>query len=144
MIGSARRVSLCLATAAVLLTAPGCAIVSDSQTVEDLKAGADMHTTFRVTTSPPAACSKVARMLMWCAGGPNYHYRCNISSDGNRAELSGTLEAVYRTEFFMVTEFVRRGGDTEATVHQLDSLLVYDYAPMIEKYLAGTLDCRPR
>ncbi len=127
-----------------LLGIGGCAFVSNDESAEALKANAEKHVTFQVAASPSLACSKTARMLMWCAGGPNYHYRCQTTSDGGRAELAGVLEAVYRTEFFMVTEFVRSGGDSAVTVHQHDSVLTYDYAPLIEGYFSGTTTCQPR
>ena len=129
---------------AALLGVAGCALISDDQSAAALKANAETHTSFQVAGAPGPACSKTARMLMWCAGGPNYHYRCQTSSDGNRAELSGELEAVYRTEFFMVTEFSRSGDDSAVTVHQHDSVLIYDYAPLIKNYFAGTNECQPR
>jgi hypothetical protein len=87
---------------AALLAVGGCAFISDDQSAEALKLNAETRTTFQVAVPPGLACSKTARMLMWCAGGPNYHYRCSTAPDGNRAELTGTLEAVYRTEFFLV------------------------------------------
>ncbi|TAN61530.1 MAG: hypothetical protein EPN20_12285 [Magnetospirillum sp.] len=129
---------------AAVLGVGGCAFISSDQTAEALKANADKHASFQIAVSPTLACPKAARMLSWCAGGPNYHYRCHTSGDGSRAELSGTLEAIYRTEYFMVTEFVKGGGDTTVTVHQHDSVLVYDYAPMMEAYFAGTAGCQPR
>lgn len=130
--------------AALCLAAAGCAVISEDQTAESLKATADSHVAFTTAVTPGNACPRVARMLMWCAGGPNYHYRCNISPDGGHAELAAALEAVYRTEFFMVTEFAKGAAGTEVKVHQRDSVLVYDYAPMIEAYLNANRDCRSR
>lgn len=127
-----------------LLGASGCAIISEDQSAEALKANAETHVSFQIAVQPGAACAKAARRLMWCAGGPNFHYYCNTSPDGNRAELSGTLEAVYRSEFFMVTEFVRSGNDSMVTVHQHDGVLVYDYAPLIEEAFSGAGRCHPR
>jgi len=122
----------------------GCAFVSADQTAEDLKANAEHSAAFQVPVAPGNACSRVARMLMWCAGGPNFHYRCNIARDGNQAELIGVLEAVYRTEVFMVTEFTRTPSGSDVALHQHDSVLIYDYAPLIEKYLVSNTDCRTR
>jgi hypothetical protein len=128
-----------------LLTGGGCALISPDQSAEALKANAEKRTSFTLAANKPAdACAKTARMLMWCAGGPNYHYRCNTPPDGSRSDLSGTLEAVYRTEFFMVTEFVRSGADASVTVHQHDSVLIYDYAPMIQAYFNNSATCLPR
>lgn len=133
-----------IAALTVLVFLGGCAFVSHDQSVEALLANADTRTSFQVAAVPGQACPKAARMLSWCAGGPNFHYRCNISQDGGRAELVGILEAIYRTEYFMVTEFVRGGSDSTVTVHQHDGVLIYDYAPMIEKYFGNTGSCQPR
>jgi hypothetical protein len=125
-----------------LLLLGGCAFISNDETVEDLKANAEQHYTVRTTLSPTAACPKLARMLAWCANGPNFHYRCNIAPDGSRAELTGTLEAVYRTEFLMVAELTKSTPDSAITIHQHSHVLIYDYGPMIEKYLTAP-DCHP-
>lgn len=130
---------------AALLAVGGCALVSPDQSAQDLRANAEKRTSFTVSASTPAnACAKAARMLMWCAGGPNYHYRCNSSPDGNRSELAGVLEAVFRTEFFMVTDFVRSGPDSLATVQQHDSMLITDYAPLLQAYFSNTSTCQPK
>ncbi|CAA7619348.1 hypothetical protein [Magnetospirillum sp. SS-4] len=128
---------------AALLGLGGCSFISPDATAEALRSNADRRVSFRVPVSPANACPKAARMLMWCAGGPSFHYRCNISPDGGKAELTGVLEAVYRTEFFMVTDFVRDSGGSVATVHQRDGVLIYDYAARIERYLTNP-DCQPR
>lgn len=133
-----------IAALTTLLGVGGCALVSDDQSTEDLKTHAEKRASFQVPAPPGSACAKTARMLMWCAGGPNYHYRCNSASDGSRAELSATLEAIYRTEYLMVAEFVRTGGDSTVTVHQHDSVLIYDYAPMIESSFTNATTCQPR
>ena len=127
-----------------LLAVGGCALISPDQTVTDLKAHAETKVSFTVPAAPANACAKTARMLMWCAGGPNFHYRCNTPPDGNSSELTGTLEAVYRTEFFMVAEFARSGSDSAVTLSQHDSVLVYDYAPMIQAYFNNAAACLPK
>ncbi|ARJ66783.1 hypothetical protein WV31_14435 [Magnetospirillum sp. ME-1] len=134
------RLPFILASALVL---GGCSLVTPDRTPEEARANADRKVSLRTNVSPSNACPKVARMLSWCARGPNYHYRCNIAANGNRAELVGELEAVFRTETFLVVDFLRKSSDTEVTIHQRDSVLVYDYPPLIEKHLAGSLDCRP-
>lgn len=134
------RLPFILASALVL---GGCSLVTPDRTPEEARANADRKVSLRTNVSPSNACPKVARMLSWCARGPNYHYRCNITANGSRAELVGELEAVFRTETFLVVDFLRKLSETEVTIHQRDSVLVYDYAPLIEKHLAGSLDCRP-
>lgn len=134
------RLPFILAQALIL---GGCSLVTPDRTPEEARANADRKVSLRTNVSPSNACPKVARMLSWCARGPNYHYRCTIAPNGSRAELIGELEAVFRAETLLVVDFVRKGNDTEVTVHQRDSVLVYDYPPLIEKQLAGSLDCRP-
>ncbi|WP_148207250.1 hypothetical protein [Paramagnetospirillum magneticum] len=128
---------------ASLLALGGCSLITPDRTAEEARANADKRVSLRTALTPANACPKVARMLSWCARGPNYHYRCNTSLNGNRAELVGELEAVFRTETFLVVDFIRKGGETEVAVHQRESSLIYDYPPLIEKHLAGSLDCRP-
>ena len=120
----------------------GCAFISSDETAESLRASAEHKAEFNVPVPPGNACARVARMLMWCAGGPNFHYRCSIAQDGGQAQLSGVLEAVYRTEVFMVTDFTKTPSGSAAVLHQHDSVLLYDYAPLIEKYLVSNQDCR--
>ena len=134
------RLLFILASALVL---GGCSLITPDRTADDVRANADRRVNLRSAVTPANACPKVARMLAWCARGPNYHYRCNTTPNGSRSELVGELEAVFRTETFLVVDFVRKGNDTEVTVHQRESVLLYDYPPMIEKHLAGSLDCRP-
>jgi hypothetical protein len=125
------------------LTLGGCSLVTPDRTPDEARANAEKRVSLRTALSPSNACAKVARMLSWCARGPNYHYRCNTLPAGGRSELVGELEAVFRTETFLVIDFARKGGETEALVQQRDSVLVYDYPPLIEGYLSGSLDCRP-
>lgn len=134
------RVPFILASALIL---GGCSLVTPDRTPEEARANADQKVTLRTNVSPANACPKVARMLSWCARGPNYHYRCNIAPNNSSAELVGELEAVFRTETFLVVDFVRKGSNTDVTIHQRDGVLIYEYPPLIEKHLAGSLDCRP-
>lgn len=138
------RPILSLALALCLSALGGCAFISRDETAEALRAHADLRVSFSTPALPAQACSKVARMLMWCAGGPNFHYRCNVSPDNSKAELTGVLEAIYRTEVFMVTDFVKAQPETAVTVQQRESILVYTYAPLIEKFLNGNAECQPR
>lgn len=141
------RFRMFLAVTAGLFGLSGCAFISPDLSVEALKANAETQTSFQINLPPDQACAKTARMLMWCAGGPNFHYRCDNAPGGARSELSGTLEAIYRTEYFMVTEFAKGPAGTPAgttvTVRQRNSILVHDYAPIIEKYFTKP-DCQPR
>jgi hypothetical protein len=121
----------------------GCSLITPDRTPEEARANADRTVSLRTNSPPGNICSKVARMLSWCARGPNFHYRCSIAPNGGRAELTGELEAVFRTETFLVVDFVRKGNETDVTVFQRDSVLIYEYPPLIEKHLAGSLDCRP-
>ncbi|RAU21690.1 hypothetical protein CU669_11990 [Paramagnetospirillum kuznetsovii] len=121
----------------------GCSFVSPDLSVEALKANAEAQSIFTISVAPDQACAKTARMLMWCASGPNFHYRCDAAPGGARSELTGTLEAVYRTEYFMVTEFAKGPTGTTVTVRQRKSVLVHDYGPIIEKYFTKP-DCQPR
>ncbi len=100
------RLPVILASALAL---GGCSLVSPDRTPEEARANADRRVSLRTAVSPANACPKVARMLSWCARGPNYHYRCNITPNGARAELVGELEAVFRTETFLVVDFTRKG-----------------------------------
>ncbi|MBI3444173.1 MAG: hypothetical protein HY055_02110 [Magnetospirillum sp.] len=131
------------AFAALCLALGGCSLVSPDKTADELRANADRHVSQRIALSPTNACAKVARMLSWCARGPNYHYRCSTIPNGSRSELTGVLEAVYRSEVFLVVDFVKAGSDTDMIIHQRESMLIYDYPPMIETYLSGKLDCQP-
>lgn len=128
---------------AVLVSLGGCSFISNDLSVESLKANAEKQASFTIKLPPDQACAKTARMLMWCASGPNFHYRCDNAPGGARSELTGVLEAIYRTEFFMVTEFVKGPADTAVTVRQRDSILVHDYAPIIQKFFTAP-DCQPR
>jgi hypothetical protein len=121
----------------------GCSLITPDRTPEEARANADHKVGLRTNVTPGNICPKVARMLSWCARGPNYHYRCNIAPNGSRAELVGELEAVFSTETFLVVDFARKGNETDVTVFQRDSVLIYEYPPLIEKFLAGSLDCRP-
>ena len=132
-----------LATLLAAAALGGCALVSPDESADDLRAHADRKITQKISLSPANACAKVARVLSWCARGPNYHYRCNTNLNSSRSELIGVLEAVYRTEVFLVVDFAKHGTDTDMTIQQRDSMLIYDYPPMIEKYLSGNLDCQP-
>ncbi|EME68733.1 hypothetical protein H261_16942 [Paramagnetospirillum caucaseum] len=134
------RLPVILASALAL---GGCSLVTPDRTAEDLRANADTRTALRTAMTPANACPKVARMLSWCARGPNYHYRCQTALNGSRSELVGTLEAIFRTETLLVVDFVRKGNETEVNVQQRDGVLIYEYTPLIEKHLAGSLDCRP-
>lgn len=126
-----------------VLAVQGCSLVTPDRTPDEARANADRRVTLRTGMTPADACAKVARVLSWCARGPNYHYRCSTAPGGSRSELVGELEAVYRVETFLVIDFRRKGSDTELTLHQRDGILVYDFPPLVEKYLAGSLDCRP-
>lgn len=121
----------------------GCSLVTPDRSPDEARANADKRVTLRTALTPSNACAKVARMLSWCARGPNYHYRCQTLPAGGRSELVGELEAVFRTETFLVIDFTRKGAETEAVVQQRDGVLVYDYPPLVEGYLSGSLDCRP-
>jgi len=127
----------------VALGLGGCSLVTPDRTADEARSNADHKVSLRTAMTPANACPKVARMLSWCARGPNYHYRCNTTPNGSRAELVGELEAVFRTETFLVVDFIRKGNETEVITYQRDSVLIYDYPPLIEKHLAGSLDCRP-
>lgn len=129
-------------TLALGLVLGGCSLVTPDRTADDVRANADRRVSLRTPQSPSNACAKVARMLSWCARGPSYHYRCNTLPTGSRAELVGELEAVFRTETFLVVDFARKGSETEAVIQQRDSMLLYDYPPLVEGYLSGTLECR--
>lgn len=126
-----------------ILALEGCSLVSPDRTPEEARANAERRVTLRTGMSPADACAKVARVLSWCARGPNYHYRCTTALGGARSELVGELEAVYRVETFLVIDFLRKGADTELTLYQREGMLIHDFPPMVEKYLAGSLDCRP-
>jgi hypothetical protein len=138
-----RQSHLRAAMVTALLGLGGCSFISPDATADALRANATARTTFRVAAPPATACPKAARMLMWCAGGPSFHYRCNISPDGGKAELTATLEAIYRTEYFMVTDFTKDSGGSSVMVQQREGILIYDYAPRIEKYFTNP-DCQPR
>ncbi|KIL98231.1 hypothetical protein CCC_01292 [Paramagnetospirillum magnetotacticum MS-1] len=125
------------------LTLGACSLVTPDRSAEEARANADIRVGLHTAMTPANACPKVARMLSWCARGPNYHYRCNTTPNGSRAELVGELEAVFRTETFLVVDFIRKGNETDVAVQQRQSRLIYDYPPLIEKHLAGSLDCRP-
>jgi hypothetical protein len=125
------------------LAAGGCAVISSDETAEALRANADVRYGFTTAAAPGAACMNAAKMLSWCATGPNYHYRCNIAADDSKAELSGVFEAVYRAEFLVLVDFKKApGGGATATSYQRASMLVRDYGPMIDRFLAGTGECK--
>lgn len=128
---------------ATTLALGACSLVTPDVTPDEARANAEKRVTLHTAMPPSNACAKVARMLSWCARGPNFHYRCTTSLNGSKTELDGVLEAIFRTETFLVVDFTRKGSDTEATLYQRDGVLIYDYPPLIEGYLAGTLDCRP-
>jgi hypothetical protein len=125
-----------------MLALGACSMVTPDTTPDEARANAERKVTLRTTAVPGNACAKVARLLSWCARGPSYHYRCTTNLNGSRSELVGELEAVFRTETFLVVDFLRKGNETEATLYQRDSVLLHDYPPMVEGALAGTLDCK--
>jgi hypothetical protein len=127
----------------LLLGLGGCSLISPDTSAEALKANAHRRTSFHIAVPPEVACHKTARMLMWCAGGPSFHYRCSIANDNSRSELTGSLEAIYHNEYFMVTEFIKESGGSNVTVHQRVGVLIYDYAPRIEALFTNP-DCLPR
>ncbi|OAN50202.1 hypothetical protein A6A04_01990 [Paramagnetospirillum marisnigri] len=122
----------------------GCSIVSPDRSVEATRVNAERMTNLRISLPPDQACAKTARMLMWCAGGLGFHYRCDSQSGNARSELNGTMEQVVRTEYFLVVEFLRGGSDTQVTVRQRDALLLTDYGALIDKYFQNKSDCQPR
>jgi hypothetical protein len=121
----------------------GCSLVSPDRSIAEVKASAPQRASFRVALPPDQACAKAARMLMWCAGGFSYHYRCNTESGGARSELSGILEEIVRSEYFLAAEFRKVSGGSEVVVHQHEGWLLDDYAAMMEKYFTNP-DCQPR
>lgn len=128
----------------VVVALGGCSFVSPDRSVQATRANAERQTSFRISLPPDQACAKTARMLMWCAGGLGFHYRCDSQSGNARSELNGTMEAVVRTEYFLVVEFLRAGSDTAVTVRQRDALLLTDYGTLIDKYFQNKSDCQPR
>lgn len=135
--------SLSVSAAFLGLATTGCTMVSDARSPTALREGAESHTTMMIAMSPANACPRIARMLSWCATGPNYHYRCLIAPDDETAELTGNFEPVFRTEVFLVVDFVRVGSSSsQATIHQNQGMLTRDYGAMIEKFLTRP-DCQP-
>ncbi|WP_231376263.1 hypothetical protein [Magnetospirillum fulvum] len=130
------------AGAAIALTLSGCSMVSPDHSPEALRANAEVIKTIHMGVSPAAACPRAARMMSWCANGPNYHYRCVIASDNNRAVLTGTLEAVFHAEVFLVADFTRSEGGSTATVYQHTGVMIPDYTALIETRI-NDRECHP-
>jgi len=129
--------------AALLSLAAGCAVVSPASTPAALREEAESRSTFAMPMAPAAACPRIARMLSWCNNGPNYHYRCLIAPGNEAAELTGTFEAVFRREVFLVIDFVRTAPQaSDVTVSQAKGMMLPDYPTVIEKYLTRP-ECQP-
>lgn len=131
-----------LALAAFVLALSGCAVISPDHSPEALRANAEVTRTLHLGMSPAAACPRLARIMSWCANGPNYHYRCLIAPDNSRAVLTGTLEAVFHAEVFLAIDFVRADGGTTATLYQHTGVMLPDYSELIETRL-NDRECHP-
>ncbi|CCG39787.1 hypothetical protein [Magnetospirillum molischianum] len=128
--------------AAIALVLSACSVVSPEHSPDSLRANAEVIKTIHLGMSPAAACPRLARMMSWCATGPNYHYRCAIVDDNSRAVLTGTLEAVFHAEIFLVTDFVRDEGGTTATIYQHKGMMIPNFPELVETRL-NDRECRP-
>lgn len=127
---------------AVVLALSGCAVVSPDDSPEALRANAEVIKTIHLGMSPAAACPRLARVMSWCANGPNYHYRCVIAPDNSRAVLTGTLEAVFHAEMFLVADLTRSESGAVATVYQHTGVMIPDYTALIETRI-NDRECHP-
>jgi hypothetical protein len=130
------------ALVALALVLSGCSVVSPDHSPDALRANAEVIKTIHLGLSPAAACPRLARVMSWCANGPNYHYRCVIADDNSRAVLTGTLEAVFHAEVFLVGDFVRSEGGTAATIYQHTGVMLPDYSELIQTRL-NDRECHP-
>jgi len=128
---------------AAVLAQSACSVVSPDQSPAALRANAEEVKTIHLALSPASACPRLARIMSWCANGPNYHYRCAIADGNNSAVLTGTLEAVFHSEIFLVTDFVRDEGGTTATIYQRKGVMLPDYPELIETRL-NDRECHPQ